>query len=169
MVFISSPTVPGLLHKGLTEGAAKLRAAIWLEETTGLSFTGKPVAAADPKSDVSRDPRQHPRDAGIGPQASLGRPPVEPRSAGTLEPAGDQSCVRAVREAARSATRSPGRSRTPRIDKGRRGPGQHRAIRRAHCQCRPAEKPQETLLRELTRAADGAAQIAGGACGQTVK
>ena len=33
----------GQLQKGLTEGAAKLRAAIWLEETTGLSLTGKPI------------------------------------------------------------------------------------------------------------------------------
>ena len=29
------------LSKGLTEGAAKLRAAIWLEEKTGLTLTGK--------------------------------------------------------------------------------------------------------------------------------
>ena len=35
MVFISFPTAQELLRKGLTEGAAKLRAAIWLEETTG--------------------------------------------------------------------------------------------------------------------------------------
>ena len=41
------------LSKGLTEGAAKLRAAIWLEETTGLTLTGKPVDRPTPKSDAS--------------------------------------------------------------------------------------------------------------------
>ncbi len=39
------------LRKGLTEGAAKLRAAIWLEEKTGLSLTGKPTAVQPPKAD----------------------------------------------------------------------------------------------------------------------
>ena len=42
-----------LLRNGLTEGAAKLRAAIWLEHATGLSLTGKAVAATEPKSDAS--------------------------------------------------------------------------------------------------------------------
>src|SRR5262249_30807820 len=42
------------LSKGLTEGAAKLRAAIWLEEATGLSLTGaKPAEGLSPKSDQS--------------------------------------------------------------------------------------------------------------------
>ena len=43
------------LSKGLTEGAAKLRAAIWLEERTGLALTGtgtgKPAEAPKPKTD----------------------------------------------------------------------------------------------------------------------
>ncbi len=43
----------GLLRKGLTEGAAKLRAAIWLEETTGFTLTGKPVSANEPKADAA--------------------------------------------------------------------------------------------------------------------
>ena len=30
----------GLLKKGLAEGAAKLKAALWLEEKTGLTLTG---------------------------------------------------------------------------------------------------------------------------------
>src|SRR5262249_25417703 len=30
----------GLLHKGLAEGAAKLRAALWLEEKTGIALSG---------------------------------------------------------------------------------------------------------------------------------
>src|SRR5262249_246423 len=39
------------LSKGLTEGAAKLRAAIWIEEATGLSLTGKPAGGPAVKSD----------------------------------------------------------------------------------------------------------------------
>ncbi len=39
------------LSKGLTEGAAKLRAAIWLEEATGLPLTGKPAEGPPPRSD----------------------------------------------------------------------------------------------------------------------
>src|SRR5262249_18295792 len=41
----------GQLRNGLTEGAAKLRAAIWLEATTGLALTGKPGTTSQPKSD----------------------------------------------------------------------------------------------------------------------
>ena len=42
------------LSKGLTEGAAKLRAAIWLEEATGISLAGgKPAEGLLPKSDPS--------------------------------------------------------------------------------------------------------------------
>ena len=43
----------GLLKKGLMEGAAKLRLAIWLEKKTGLSLTGKPIVASEPKSDAA--------------------------------------------------------------------------------------------------------------------
>ena len=39
------------LHKGLTEGAAKLRMVMWLEAKTGLSFSRRPVDLTMPKSD----------------------------------------------------------------------------------------------------------------------
>ncbi len=38
------------LSKGLTEGAAKLRAAIWLEDATGLPLTGKAAEIPPPRS-----------------------------------------------------------------------------------------------------------------------
>ncbi len=38
------------LSKGLTEGAAKLRAAIWLEDATGLPLTGKAAENPPPRS-----------------------------------------------------------------------------------------------------------------------
>ena len=39
------------LQKGLTEGAAKLRMAMWLEAKTGLNFSGRPVDRSLAKSD----------------------------------------------------------------------------------------------------------------------
>jgi RND superfamily putative drug exporter len=78
------------LHKGLTEGAAKLRMVMWLEAKTGLSFSRRTVDRSLPKSD-----------------------PLVARTHG------DESA--------------------------------------------PGEKPEEILLRDLTRAAGGAAQIADGA------
>ena len=67
----------GQLQKGLTEGAAKLRAAIWLEEKTGLSLTGKPTASLAPKSDPSCDSGPFRRGARLDLTASLGRAAME--------------------------------------------------------------------------------------------
>jgi putative drug exporter of the RND superfamily len=91
----------GLLQKGLTEGAAKLRAVIWLEEKTGLNLTGRPTTAREPKADadVSRTRNRETLASGVD----------------------------------------------------------------AHGQKQAVENPQQTMLRELTRAADGARQIADGA------
>ena len=58
------------LSKGLTEGAAKLRAAIWLEEATGLPLTGEARREARrPRSDHVRGPGQGPRAARRWPRA----------------------------------------------------------------------------------------------------
>ncbi len=67
---------PGQLRKGLTEGAAKLRAAIWLEEATGLSLTGaKPAEGPMPKSDASVTRARAPRAARPWPPGSSRRRP----------------------------------------------------------------------------------------------
>jgi RND superfamily putative drug exporter len=91
-----------LLNKGLTEGAAKLRATLWLEKQTGLNLTGA----------VSRRPAPNRKDPAVQQAAH----PAEPK-AGT-----------------KPASAPP-----------------------------PAAIPAETLLTELTRAAEGAGQIAHGA------
>ncbi len=44
-----------LLNKGLIEGAAKLRAAVWLEQKTGLNLTGSVSRAAVPRPASSKD------------------------------------------------------------------------------------------------------------------
>ena len=85
----------GRLEKGLAEGAVKLRAALWLEQKTGLNLIGR----------------------GTGPSATAKAPAAAaPSGTGTAAP----------------------------------GIGK-------------AEDPQEAMLRELTRAAEGAGQIAEGA------
>ena len=64
-----------LLNKGLIEGAAKLRAAVWLEQKTGLNLTGSVSRAAVPRPASSKD------------QAAAASAPVPPAaSASTLSP-----------------------------------------------------------------------------------
>ena len=80
----------GQLQKGLTEGAAKLRAALWLEKQTGLHLTGRPPAR--PPTAAERGPAAA-RDGalaraskqasaallGTGLAATGGRPPTPGR------------------------------------------------------------------------------------------
>jgi putative drug exporter of the RND superfamily len=141
----------GQLQKGLTEGAAKLRAAIWLEEKTGLSLTGKPTASLVPKSDPSVT-RAHSGEAlastlqqasavlrwSKGVTTAFNLPALNSAVAGM---SGD-------RESPKSSNTTNSAAQTVRTPESARS---------------SVEKPQEYLLRELTRAADGAAQIAGGA------
>jgi RND superfamily putative drug exporter len=136
----------GQLQKGLTEGAAKLRAAIWLEEKTGLSLTGKPADASAPKTD-----------------ASVSRTASKPTLASSLKQA---SAILQLTQGV------PPTWTFPEIGSALEGMNAEAAARKrgasvAKAQPEPLEKkpekPQEVFLRELTRAADGASQIAGGA------
>ena len=165
----------GQLSKGLTEGAAKLRAAIWLEEATGLSLTGaKPAEGLIPKSDASVARARGPvgrRGPGHRAQAGVGRAAMEPGRAGDLEPGRPAGGLRSPepgvrlgvegealgtddREAARGSFGRPATS--PGGDSP--GPDRSKAAEKPK-----VESPPEVLLRELTRAAEGAAQISEGA------
>jgi putative drug exporter of the RND superfamily len=155
----------GLLQKGLTEGAAKLRAAIWLEETTGFTLTGKPVAPKGTKSDPAVSRAHTPeslasglKQASVVLQWSPGMPTTWNLSA--LSHAFDNVKGGKKDSGAVAATASVKPSEATNKSPVRSVPDQPKAAAAA----RPAaEKPQETLLRELTRAAQGAAQIAEGA------
>jgi RND superfamily putative drug exporter len=92
-----------LLNKGLTEGAAKLRATLWLEKQTGLNLTGA----------VSRRPAPTRKDPSVRQAAHPGEPKAQPEAVTKPVPS--------------------------------------------------AANPAETLVTELTRAAEGAGQIAHGA------
>jgi RND superfamily putative drug exporter len=145
----------GQLQKGLTEGAAKLRAAIWLEQTTGLSLTGKPIDPRAPKSDnkVTRATQRDAIASGLKQASAVLQwsPGVSP--AWNLPALGQ--AFNAIGDANKPA------AHRAELDKGRSGAVPSAKPPAAAKQS--VEKPQEVLLRELTRAADGAAQIAGGA------
>jgi RND superfamily putative drug exporter len=169
------------LSKGLTEGAAKLRAAIWLEEATGLPLTAKPAEGPPPRSDpaVARAQLQSRgnalasglKQASAVLQWSQGVPAAwnlpalssafeamsqqptpqsKVQSAAVAKPAPSSKTGGAQPAPAMPAARGPlVRAQEPDKTKGADKP--------------KVESPQEVLLRELTRAAEGASQIAEGA------
>jgi RND superfamily putative drug exporter len=155
----------GLLQKGLTEGAAKLRAAIWLEERTGLTLTGKPAVVTGPKSDpaLSRATTRETvasglKQASAAIQWSTGMPATWNLSAlrHALDAVSDGKKGAGAPAATAPAKPTQSSSQASLKTVQTRPP--------ATADPNPAvEKPQETLLRELTRAASGAAQIADGA------
>jgi RND superfamily putative drug exporter len=155
----------GLLQKGLTEGAAKLRAAIWLEERTGLTLTGKPVVAAVPKSDpaLTRATTRETLASGLKQasaviQWSPGMPATWGlRALSHAIDAGNDAKKDAGAPAATAGAKTTETSSKAPVQMAQKRPP-------ATADSNPAaEKPQETLLRELTHAASGAAQIADGA------
>jgi RND superfamily putative drug exporter len=138
------------LHKGLTEGAAKLRAAIWLEQNTGLSLTGMPADRAAPKSDpaVARAQSRGVLSSGLKQASALLK--WAPGTPATWNlPAFNQ----ALEGMGKGAAAGP----APAADT-------KTSVASSRDADKPkVEKPQEVLLRELSRAALGAAQIASGA------
>jgi putative drug exporter of the RND superfamily len=138
------------LRKGLTEGAAKIRAAIWLEKMTGFSITGTPAASQTPKADdaVAKAHSRESLASGMrrasailrlsqGAPATMDLPPLS----NAFEPMNDQPPLRSSDLAvAKAQTGRSSESDTPKV-----------------------EKPQEVLLHQLTRAAQGAGQIVSGA------
>jgi putative drug exporter of the RND superfamily len=173
------------LSKGLTEGAAKLRAAIWLEEATGFSLTGaKPAEGRTPKSDpaVARAKGSSGsaalatglKQASAVLQWSQGMPASwnlaalqgafealsqqsESASAAKAKPA-DSMSVRPAPGAATGARPPAAANQPPAKDAPKRAPDPAKDQEKAK-----VESPPEMLLRELSRAAEGATQIAEGA------
>ncbi len=150
----------GQLQKGLTEGAAKLRAAIWLEEKTGLTLTGSPVDRGAPKSDATVT-RVHRRDALT---SSLKQASAVLQWSPGVPPAWNLPALGQAFEVMGQANKTaPQRAPADKALANHTQAGKT-AIKSGAANAKPSiEKPQEVLLRELTRAADGAAQIAGGA------
>jgi RND superfamily putative drug exporter len=155
----------GQLRDGLTEGAAKLRAAIWLEQRTGLSITGKPATAPGPKADpaVTRARAGETLASSIkGASAVLrwsrGLPATwtMPALGHAFQALGDSGkTAGSVTRRAENYDKSKASGALAQLPMAQAGGASARA--------RSGEKPTETLLRELTRAASGAAAIAVGA------
>jgi RND superfamily putative drug exporter len=172
----------GQLQKGLIEGAAKLRAAIWLEEKMGLSLTGtgKHAEPASPKSDpaIVKAHSQAALASGLKQasavlQWSQGVPATWnlPALTGAFEALSGQAAPQAKESAATgtSSMSSAGARSAPAAAAkpsavGARPPAAGQGSATVPAQDRPAiESAPEILLRELTRAAQGAGQIASGA------
>ena len=150
----------GLLQKGLTEGAAKLRAAIWLEETTGLTLDRKAgLARTEPKSDAAVS-RAHTRETlASGLKQASAVLQWSPGMPATWNLAGPQS---RIRQPSKDGKKGAGATAATASVKPRGGnrhvsrQDRSRTNRTGTAAAKPAaEKPQETLLRELTRAAAG--------------
>ena len=158
----------GLLHKGLAEGAAKLRAAIWLEEKTGLALTGKPSSRSDAKSDAAVG-RAHTREtlaSGLKQASTIFQ--MSPGMPATWNLPALRHAFEHVQDSGKGTETPPALSESRRS--GATGEATWESGKGAQSQSpedpkqkQVAEKPQETLLRELNRAASGAAQIADGA------
>jgi len=140
----------GQLQKGLTEGAAKLRAAIWLEEKTGLTLTANTADRPAPKTDDDLT-RAHSRQALA---SSLKQASAVLQWSQGMPASWNLPALNHAFEAIGDQSRSPAPSST--VATAQHGRGEETGTPKV-------EKPQEVLLRELTRAAAGAAQIAGGA------
>jgi RND superfamily putative drug exporter len=148
-----------LLSKGLTEGAAKLRAAVWLEEKTGLPLTGRAPhgAASVPthEAGTSRSPAPSTDSSQALSSGLKGAAAALLMSQGAAPPWDLPGLSRAfdlVKSAGGSTAAAPRGSTDT-------------AVKRAEITTPQGhvEKPAEVLLAELTRAASGADQIAQGA------
>ena len=150
------------------EGAAKLRLAIWLEKKTGLSLTGKPIVASEPKSDAALNRARNRETMASGIKQASAVLQMSPAMPGPWNLPVLRHAFEAIKDsgkdsgAARKTARSDGsgskhNAAGPAVKMAQALPGVGPAGEQT------AEQPQETLLRELTRAADGAAQIADGA------
>jgi putative drug exporter of the RND superfamily len=158
----------GMLHKGLAEGAAKLRAALWLEEKTGIALSGRPTAPNEPKADVAVS-RAHTRETlASGLQQASAVLKMSPGMPATWNLPALKRAFDAVNDSGKVTDTVPGMA-GPR-ESAPAGDETWSTGRTAQSDVpdEPAHKPttlkpHETLLRELLRAADGAAQIADGA------
>ena len=159
-----------LLNKGLIEGAAKLRAAVWLEQQTGLNLTGSVSRAAVPRPASSKD------------QAAAASAPVPPAASASTSalvsglkgastallitqgtPPWDLPGLSKAFDLMAAANGNSGSVVPPgSADPSVQRAGHPHSTPAAESRPRPAraEGPAERLLAELTRAADGADQIA---------
>jgi len=123
------------LQKGLVQGAAKLRAAILLEDLTGLRLTG----SAAPKATQSQE-------------TSSNETTTAAKETRNENSSARESLLSGLKQASSALL---GRGRAEKTDETSEATSPTSAARHAD--------PRDLMLRELTMAADGAGQIADGA------
>jgi RND superfamily putative drug exporter len=156
-----------LLNKGLTEGAAKLRAALWVERRTGLKLTGsvgRPPAPAAPQASKTTASKTPPTEN----LAQAVAPGLTSASAALLMAQGAPSpwdlagFSKAFDLVAASKLNSPSN-----VPPGSSDPSVQRAgMPRPALPAGPTaatDGPADAMLAQLTQAAEGADQIASGA------
>ncbi|WP_315853122.1 MMPL family transporter [Paludisphaera rhizosphaerae] len=189
------------LEEGLNTGAAKLRAALWMEEKLGLNMSGP--AAPKPPAETPQPQQQQPKPAPSSPEAiaqgmrtastamlwAQGAPatwnvPALASAFNQVALEGAQTALQGAKDGARrrvgernaglfdAAVRLVGGGAAPKSEPST-SPATNVATAPAaptqiapeapSTPSTPPEKPAQTLLRELTRAAEGAGQIAAGA------
>jgi RND superfamily putative drug exporter len=158
------------LNKGLNEGAAKLRAAVWLGQRTGLNLTGSVVPSPSQKPAVTKD--QPSKRSGTAAHQQALSASLKRASAAVLmtqgtPPPWDLSGFTKVFDvvAASSlnvATSAPAGRSDPLVQRAGQRPDSP-SQSRGQSGSQRTDGPAETLLAELTRAAEGAGQIAKGA------
>ncbi len=127
------------LQKGLNEGAIKLRAAVWIEEKTGLSITGTPVS-------VTTDPEARP--------ASF--PVAAPHTLPNL-PSSRDAIVAGFRRASSALLHTGIAGALVASELPSQAPNRQDAPPHS------ADDPRTRLIDELFHAADGAGEIVAGA------
>lgn len=161
------------LEKGLNAGAAKLRAALWLQQRTGLNIVGG--AAPAPAPAAKPEPEPAPNNPPAEPSAPLADRLKTASSAllwaqgapstwnvGALNAGFNQLVLQGVAQGTREKMKNPGLfDAAARLVAG--APAPPAPEENENAEPPKPEQPGETLLRELTRAAEGASQIADGA------
>jgi RND superfamily putative drug exporter len=149
-----------LLNKGLTEGAAKLRAALWLEQNTGLNLTGG--ASRAPGAGAAKSARPEPRSGAVaaGVQGASAALRATQGAASFWDLSAYSRAFDLMAAGAATAPKAPAGSSDPSVQQASHAQRPDQASKATRSR---AETPGETLLAELTRAADGAGQIAQGA------
>jgi len=164
------------LEKGLTAGAAKLRAALWLQQRTGLNIVGGvPPAPANQPEAPANDNAEPNANAPAEPSGAFSEGLKTASTAllwsqgvpttwnvAALNAGFNQLVLQGAARGAKERMKNPGLfDAAARLASGMSAP----AAPEEKAPAPPAkpEPPGESLLRELTRAAEGAGQIADGA------
>ena len=158
------------LEKGLNAGAAKLRAALWLQQQTGLNILGgvsppsssKPEAPPTPQPAASAPFSEGLKTASTALLWSQGAPTSW--NVAALNAGFNQLVLQGAARSAKERMANPGLfDAAARLVTGASATPPAAPEAKTPPPPQKPEDPAETLLRELTRAAEGAGQIADGA------